>query len=188
MAGPPSDDLGHPAGHLTKQELGRPSQRLVRVKERIGGEHPVLRPVSPHRVVGESLGDPVRVERPDRDLFVLGRTIGLREELARSRLQNPAVRHGAPHRFEQAHHSEACVLGRKNRLRPRGRHEALRTEVEDAIGANLLENRQQRIFVEQVARDRLVRECLVARAPPPKGRLPDQTPDLSPRFASLSAT
>ena len=135
-----------------------------------------MTPVGTDGVVGERFGDPIGVEGSDRKFFVLRRSVCLREELARSGLQDATLRRRAPDGLEQPHDAQAGVLSRQDRLSPGGWNDALSAKVEYPLGPNLLEDRQQRILIQQVARDGAIGQRGVPGDAPDR-RLAHDAPD-----------
>ena len=157
-------DARHRVGDLARHELEAALRALVVEEDPAARVDAVGLAVVHRRVVAEHLGDAVRRTRVERRALGLRRLVHLAEHLRRRRLvEADRVVVGAAddaHRFEHAQHAEAGDLRGELGLLERELHEADRAEVVDLVGLHLLDDRDQRREVAQVALDQLERGVL----------------------------
>src|SRR5215208_5279395 len=135
---------------LSRDELSAPARALVVEKDARGDEQTVTFAVIDRDPVPIELRDTVRRAWVERRPFVLRGLRHLAEHLGRGRLIDTGRRAGEPHCLEQPRDAERGHLTRKHRLLPGGRDEALRRQVVDLVGLNLIDDGEERCLVEEV--------------------------------------
>src|SRR5262249_15798983 len=96
------------------------------------------------------LRDPVRTAGIERGRLALGGLSDLAEHLAGAGLVETSARVRDAERFEHTDHAHRVELCGEDGLLPRRRHEGLRRQVVDLVGAHIAHEVDQRELVEQI--------------------------------------
>ena len=155
LAREPELDARHAVGDLARHELEAAPRRLVVEEDAADRVHAVALAVVDRDPVAVGLRDAVGAARVERRLLGLRHLLHLAEHLRRGRLVEADRRVDVADRLEHARDADGGELGGQHRLRPRGRHEALRGEVVDLVRLRGAQRLLQRGLVEQVGLQQL---------------------------------